>query len=116
MGEPELVPDGTEKDRSASDIAWITSKLDVITERPQKLEVLDQVVVQVAIFDWSLEYCYDLGTQDGERYAESADGLNLKRHGWRRRQARADHDAVIDLQWRTMRDNLFLRHTWKDKL
>jgi len=33
--ELELLPNGTEKDRSVSDLATITSKLDVIMERLQ---------------------------------------------------------------------------------
>ena len=55
--EPEMVSksNGAEK---ISAVAAITSKLDVIMERLQKFEVLDQLVVQVASFNKSLEYCH----------------------------------------------------------
>ena len=105
--EPELVPNSAEKDQSVSDVAAITSKLDVIM-RLQKLEVLDQRVVQVASLIRSLEYCHativDLKTENGTLIAKMASILSDTDD--RRRKAKADHDAVIDLQWRSMRDNL----------
>ena len=66
--ESEL-PSGPEKDRSPSDTAAITAKLDVIMERLQKLELLDQQTVQVASLSRSLEYCHatiaDLKAENG---------------------------------------------------
>ena len=105
--EPEMVSksNGAEK---VSDVAAITSKLDVIMERLQKLEVLDQLVVQVASLTKSLEYCHatiaDLKTENNQLKTKMASMLSDTDE--RRRQAKADHDAVIDLQWRSMRDNL----------
>ena len=43
---------------SSSDIAAITSKLDVIMEQPQTLEMLDQLAVKMANFTRSLVYIY----------------------------------------------------------
>ena len=105
--EPEL-PSGPEKDRSPSDTAAITAKLDVIMERLQKLELFDQLTVQVASLSRSLEYCHatiaDLKAENGALKAQMTTILcDTDDH---RRQAKADHDAVIDLQWRSMRDNL----------
>ena len=106
--EPELVREGAENDRSVSDVTAITSKLDVIMERLHKLKMLEQRVVQVASLTRSLEYCHatiaDLKTENGTLKAQMASVLSNTDD--RRRQANADHDAVIDLQWRSMRNNL----------
>ena len=66
MREPELVPksNGAEKGRPVNDVAAVISKLDVIMERLEKVEVLDQLVVKVASLTRSLEY--DRRSQNGE--------------------------------------------------
>ena len=89
-------------------MAAMTAKLDVIMERLDKLDVLDQLAVQVASLTTSLEFCHaSIAELKAENDSLRAQVTTITRDtDERRRQAANDHDAVVQLEWRSMRDNL----------
>ena len=89
-------------------MAALAGKLDVIMERLGKLDVLDQLAAQVASLSTSLEFCHASIAElkaENESLRTQVSGMTRDTDE-RRRQAASDHDAMVDLQWRSMRDNL----------
>ena len=94
-------------DGSDGRMATMEAKLDVIVERLQKLDVLEQLAAQVASLSTSLEYCHaSIAELKAENESLRGQVTAITRDtDERRRQAASDHDAV-QLEWRSMRDNL----------
>ena len=89
-------------------MAVLAGKLDVIMERLVKLDVLEQLAAQVASLSTSLEFCHASIVElkaENESLRTQVSGMTRDTDE-RRRQAASDHDAVVDLQWRSTRDNL----------
>ena len=89
-------------------MAALAGKLDVIMERLDKLDVLGQLAAQVASLSTSLEFCHaSIAELKAENESLRTQVATITRDtDERRRQAASNHDAVVDLQWRSMRDNL----------
>ena len=83
--------------------AAMPTKLDVI-----KLDVLDQLAVQVASLTTSLEFCHaSIAELKAENDSLRAQVTTIAGDtDERQRQAANDHNAVVQLEWRSMRDNL----------
>ena len=101
-------PTGDNTGGSIMSMAALAAKLDVIIKRLDKLDVLDQLAAQVACLSTSLEFCHaSIAELRAENESLRTQVTTITRDtDERRRQAASDHDAVVDLQWRSMRDNL----------
>ena len=79
-----------------------------IMKRLDKLDVLDQLAAQVASLSTSLEFCHaSIAELKAENESLRTQVTIITRDtDERRQQAASDHDAEVDLQWRSMRDNL----------
>ena len=101
-------PTGDNTGGSIMSIAALAGKLDIIMVRLNKLDVLDQLAAQVASLSTSLEFCHaSIAELRTENESLRTQVTTITRDtDERRRQAASDHDAVVDLQWRSMRDNL----------
>ena len=76
--------------------------------RLEKLNVLDQLVVQVTNLTKSLEFCHESIAELKRENVELKTRVTELCHDntEQQRSAKADHDALVDLTWRSMRDNL----------
>ena len=83
-----------------------SGKLDSIML--DKLNVLDELVFQVTNLTKSLEFCHESTAElKRENIELRVRVTELDRHNTeQQRAAKVDHDALVDLTWRSMRDNL----------
>ena len=84
------------------------AKLDFIMQRLDKLNVLDELVVQVTNLTKSLEFCHESIAELKRENVELRTRVTEldRNNSEQQRAAKVDHDALVDLTWRSMRDNL----------
>ena len=82
--------------------------LDSIMRRLDKLNVLDELIVQVTNLTKYLEFCHEsIAELKREKVELRTRVTELDRNNSeQQRAAKVDHDALVDLTWRSMRDNL----------
>ena len=85
-----------------------SAKLDFIMRKLDKLNVLDELVVQVTNLTKSLEFGHEnIAELKRENVELRTRVTELDHHNSeQQRAAKVDHDALVDLTWRSMRDNL----------
>ena len=111
-GKAKTIPSGSVSasviPASAEEPSDVAGKLDIIMLRLEKLNVLDQLVVQVTNLTKSLEFCHEsIAELKRENVKLRTRVTELGRDNTeQQRAAKADHDALVDLTWRSMRDNL----------
>ena len=92
----------------AEETSELGGKFDSIMLKLDKLNVFDELVVQVRNLTKSLEFCHEsiaeLKLDNTELRTQVTE---LGRHNSEKQgTANVDHDALVDLTWRSMRDNL----------
>ena len=92
----------------AAEPSDVAGKLDSIMLRLEKLNVLDQLVVHVTNLTKSLEFCHESIAELKRENVELKTRVTelCRDNTEQQRAAKADHDALVDLTWRSMRDNL----------